>query len=130
MGFRSVYAIPCIGVVLDRPAPRIDLALGNRVLRRSNQLLMHLPHRISAIGAIVGYLHAGHQHRITACSRNILVEKGDIAQIVTLEFLPVARSEEHTSELQSLMRISYAVFCLKKQKYDKNQCNDLMIYQT
>src|SRR3546814_2390079 len=29
---------------------------------------------------------------------------------------PVARSEEHTSELQSLMRISYAVFCLKKKK--------------
>src|SRR3546814_1304640 len=27
---------------------------------------------------------------------------------------PIARSEEHTSELQSLMRISYAVFCLKK----------------
>src|SRR3546814_4769686 len=30
--------------------------------------------------------------------------------------LPIARSEEHTSELQSLMRISYAVFCLKKKK--------------
>src|SRR3546814_5874917 len=29
------------------------------------------------------------------------------------------RSEEHTSELQSLMRISYAVFCLKKKKKDK-----------
>src|SRR3546814_2300839 len=29
-----------------------------------------------------------------------------------------ARSEEHTSELQSLMRISYAVFCLKKKKYN------------
>src|SRR3546814_1667203 len=29
---------------------------------------------------------------------------------------PKARSEEHTSELQSLMRISYAVFCLKKKK--------------
>src|SRR3546814_6885143 len=29
---------------------------------------------------------------------------------------PTARSEEHTSELQSLMRISYAVFCLKKKK--------------
>src|SRR3546814_8890212 len=28
---------------------------------------------------------------------------------------PAARSEEHTSELQSLMRISYAVFCLKKK---------------
>src|SRR3546814_1677801 len=30
------------------------------------------------------------------------------------------RSEEHTSELQSLMRISYAVFCLKKKKKKKN----------
>src|SRR3546814_5454628 len=30
------------------------------------------------------------------------------------------RSEEHTSELQSLMRISYAVFCLKKKKYNTN----------
>src|SRR3546814_2795177 len=32
----------------------------------------------------------------------------------------VGRSEEHTSELQSLMRISYAVFCLKKKKSNKN----------
>src|SRR3546814_9262983 len=34
-----------------------------------------------------------------------------------------ARSEEHTSELQSLMRISYAVFCLKKKKYTNKQIN-------
>src|SRR3546814_1492993 len=34
------------------------------------------------------------------------------------------RSEEHTSELQSLMRISYAVFCLKKKtNYDTNNTN-------
>src|SRR3546814_2118473 len=33
--------------------------------------------------------------------------------------LDEARSEEHTSELQSLMRISYAVFCLKKQQHIK-----------
>src|SRR3546814_10264317 len=32
-----------------------------------------------------------------------------------------ARSEEHTSELQSLMRISYAVFCLKKKKNHTDQ---------
>src|SRR3546814_10465826 len=32
----------------------------------------------------------------------------------------LARSEEHTSELQSLMRISYAVFCLKKQNPHNN----------
>src|SRR3546814_10515012 len=36
------------------------------------------------------------------------------------------RSEEHTSELQSLMRISYAVFCLKKKKND--QCYSLYTY--
>src|SRR3546814_4677454 len=33
-----------------------------------------------------------------------------------LAYVGRARSEEHTSELQSLMRISYAVFCLKKKK--------------
>src|SRR3546814_9420072 len=33
------------------------------------------------------------------------------------------RSEEHTSELQSLMRISYAVFCLKKKKNNKTHQN-------
>src|SRR3546814_6237963 len=43
------------------------------------------------------------------------------ADRVTIATAPVkswvpARSEEHTSELQSLMRISYAVFCLKKKK--------------
>src|SRR3546814_1389341 len=32
----------------------------------------------------------------------------------------IVRSEEHTSELQSLMRISYAVFCLKKKKTSKS----------
>src|SRR3546814_9843932 len=32
-----------------------------------------------------------------------------------------ARSEEHTSELQSLMRISYAVFCLKKKNFHNNK---------
>src|SRR3546814_2930207 len=36
---------------------------------------------------------------------------------------PARRSEEHTSELQSLMRISYAVFCLKKKKYTKHNQN-------
>src|SRR3546814_7808634 len=40
-----------------------------------------------------------------------------IKSIVEIKF----RSEEHTSELQSLMRISYAVFCLKKKNKQKNQ---------
>src|SRR3546814_608431 len=38
-------------------------------------------------------------------------------QWVSVNRRALNRSEEHTSELQSLMRISYAVFCLKKKKY-------------
>src|SRR3546814_10735358 len=49
---------------------------------------------------------------------------GDGDSVVTLAELgthcAMSRSEEHTSELQSLMRISYAVFCLKKKKTTKN----------
>src|SRR3546814_2240098 len=40
------------------------------------------------------------------------------------EHLGFPRSEEHTSELQSLMRISYAVFCLKKKKQSKTSTKD------
>src|SRR3546814_9321693 len=48
-------------------------------------------------------------------------EGGSVAEVVELqrhaEFVATQqRSEEHTSELQSLMRTSYAVFCLKKKK--------------
>src|SRR3546814_8131974 len=39
----------------------------------------------------------------------------------------VIRSEEHTSELQSLMRISYAVFCLKKKKKKTYQDMSMLI---
>src|SRR3546814_7167191 len=39
-----------------------------------------------------------------------------------LRIRKLSRSEEHTSELQSLMRISYAVFCLKKKKIKHNNC--------
>src|SRR3546814_1367634 len=40
------------------------------------------------------------------------------------------RSEEHTSELQSLMRISYAVFCLKKKKNQHKHTHTSPIYKT
>src|SRR3546814_7337037 len=40
---------------------------------------------------------------------------------LTRESLVESRSEEHTSELQSLMRISYAVFCLKKKTKEQQQ---------
>src|SRR3546814_2771704 len=43
---------------------------------------------------------------------------------VLLAFHDDRRSEEHTSELQSLMRISYAVFCLKKKKKNNTKTNN------
>src|SRR3546814_5631694 len=48
-----------------------------------------------------------------------------------LQAIPGAsRSEEHTSELQSLMRISYAVFCLKKKKKKQKQLQSRHQYKT
>src|SRR3546814_3676269 len=44
--------------------------------------------------------------------------------------LPDRRSEEHTSELQSLMRISYAVFCLKKKKPHHTQKSNLITFKS
>src|SRR3546814_1050354 len=43
----------------------------------------------------------------------------DLSELAGDARFATARSEEHTSELQSLMRISYAVFCLKKKKKNK-----------
>src|SRR3546814_14539392 len=48
-------------------------------------------------------------------SRRIILRRPVVAMRMEAERI-VFRSEEHTSELQSLMRISYAVFCLKKKK--------------
>src|SRR3546814_2410700 len=61
-------------------------------------------------------------HRIQAArtrGRRVL-DRAEVAALpACFERHEVRRSEEHTSELQSLMRISYAVFCLKKKKYYK-----------
>src|SRR3546814_2829920 len=54
------------------------------------------------------------------CSRKT---RPDERKMASFSFNPSGGSEEHTSELQSLMRISYAVFCLKKKK-PNNQFND------
>src|SRR3546814_1011755 len=48
--------------------------------------------------------------------RQLSLQEGPEGLAGGVDIPAVARSEEHTSELQSLMRISYAVFCLKKKK--------------
>src|SRR3546814_10119242 len=50
---------------------------------------------------------------------NVVVARSGDRTILIDAGLGFDRSEEHTSELQSLMRNSYAVFCLKKKKYKK-----------
>src|SRR3546814_6390555 len=57
---------------------------------------------------------ADHQHR-PVLAEHFIVEV-DADHRIAAEARGFGRSEEHTSELQSLMRISYAVFCLKKNK--------------
>src|SRR3546814_9014899 len=66
----------------------------------------------AAIRELVGDLNARLMRKLGA-SRREFFERIDRPALLSL---PAARSEEHTSELQSLMRISYAVFCLKKKK--------------
>src|SRR3546814_5459996 len=73
-------------------------------------------------------LDRGASQRVFAA--NIDVEKFFAAafSLTTTCFLTgrVMRSEEHTSELQSLMRISYAVFCLKKKQQADNNRRSLI----
>src|SRR3546814_1024153 len=72
-----------------------------------------LPERL-----IRGELESGRLHRVS----NAPTFRRPV-YLVTLREPPmpelINRSEEHTSELQSLMRISYAVFCLKKKKKNR-----------
>src|SRR3546814_10969187 len=52
----------------------------------------------------------------TRCRKKLVAADRLLADDVTRRSRTRLQSEEHTSELQSLMRISYAVFCLKKKK--------------
>src|SRR3546814_2336527 len=68
---------------------------------------------------VASYLATASKVAIFAVLMRYFVEAGGYYQITLVQVLSwlafASRSEEHTSELQSLMRISYAVFCLKKK---------------
>src|SRR3546814_10359271 len=65
---------------------------------------------LRVVGGVVGRLRQQHQGGIRVAA---------LQRYAAFEQARPRRSEEHTSELQSLMRISYAVFCLKKKKKTK-----------
>src|SRR3546814_10633332 len=64
--------------------------------------------------------HRLHVQRLEACLCGASTLKARTPKSQTARKLAKRRSEEHTSELQSLMRISYAVFCLKKKTKKSN----------
>src|SRR3546814_6812308 len=68
-------------------------------------------------GRAVGHGDAGHHLIAFGRDQQPFGRAREIARAREAEL----RSEEHTSELQSLMRISYAVFCLKKKKTNNSQ---------
>src|SRR3546814_8124949 len=73
-------------------------------------LLAPLPFVVVAVAAVHDPAHA------LLTEGGIVLPVPSVARIAAHLAQLLPRSEEHTSELQSLMRISYAVFCLKKKK--------------
>src|SRR3546814_2115759 len=70
----------------------------------------------------IGVGGSADQHRITVGEVALQIAiADDLGRADEGEVLRPVRSEEHTSELQSLMRISYAVFCLNKKKKQQKQ---------
>src|SRR3546814_6476726 len=97
----------------------------DRVDEHPHPLVQHLRavHRVrralAALGAMLGGAVFGRvgdtaRKERLAAAREILC-LGEVGEDGDRRLVEVGRSEEHTSELQSLMRISYAVFCLKKK---------------
>src|SRR3546814_8984492 len=77
--------------------------------------------RISLIGLIADPLDPASEHAANLRARRNVHQDVDVR---TAEWAVLPRSEEHTSELQSLMRISYAVFGLKKKKTSREVHNE------
>src|SRR3546814_19563463 len=63
----------------------------------------------------------GERHDLVAFGHRERAARAEV--VLQIDGQQHVRSEEHTSELQSLMRISYAVFCLKKHKHNTRTLN-------
>src|SRR3546814_8612366 len=116
--------LACAGEIQHRRSDRVAAELlqhvvavhvGQVQIEADDVVIVELA-EVQALFAQIGGVDVeafGRQHQFDALGRRRLV----LNQQHTHRFTP--RSEEHTSELQSLMRISYAVFCLKKKKKKK-----------
>src|SRR3546814_18375114 len=87
-------------------------------------LMIRRPPRSTRTDTLFPYttLFRSHAVAIVAAEPPVIVAgEPDRAHRARFVAVGVLRSEEHTSELQSLMRISYAVFCLKKKNKHKHE---------
>src|SRR3546814_8514338 len=94
----------------------------------------------AGLGLIAIYVWRSRTHAMPIVDLNLLritsfrisTTGGSLYRVATGAYtllMPLMRSEEHTSELQSLMRISYAVFCLKKKKqHNKHKDANILEY--
>src|SRR3546814_5758551 len=111
------------------PPEAQDALHGTRVARADDDLGLGAgvapqldPHRALLHGEATGHERLAPPGLDLDAGRSLLVELGDGDRAVLLHRnVCDVRSEEHTSELQSLMRISYAVFCLKKKKHKSSK---------
>src|SRR3546814_6386473 len=108
----------------DAHAPRLDLERHALVLVGVLPFVAHgaaldqhphtfLVQRLPVLGVAVPQLHGRPEAAAIFVLAVLLRDR--VVEVDVQAKQPARRSEEHTSELQSLMRISYAVFCLKKK---------------
>src|SRR3546814_4147748 len=102
--------------MIRRPprSTRTDTLVPYTTLFRSTGAVDVTVHPTEAVACPQRQQHPGHQRRRRCGGQAKTAPRVEIAG--TEQPDQAERSEEHTSELQSLMRISYAVFCLKKKK--------------
>src|SRR3546814_10024476 len=113
-----------VAVIREAMAATETVGISRLVLSRRERAVLLQPR---GKGIVLWTLRYGDELRDPDEVFGKLKEKKAESQLVTLvQKLIEDRSEEHTSELQSLMRISYAVFCLKK-KNKKNITNQTNI---
>src|SRR3546814_3495814 len=94
------------------------------LLRRVGELARDLDDRLTRYTRHLLGPGGGEGHVVVIALRDVLAAKAPVDAVIGAEQVEdgsdmggtAIRSEEHTSELQSLMRILYAVFCLKKKK--------------
>src|SRR3546814_6329176 len=113
-------AVVVVGIALINLLQKANFKLAvererSRALAENRELLFHeLQHRVSNnLQVVAAMLSLQRRHVDHDVARRALDDAS--ARLALVGRISRARSEEHTSALQSLMRISYAVFCLTKK---------------